>query len=52
MIKKIKWIAIGIVTVILIALGIIVAIQNAKINSLTEDLLNSKTNEKALFVTK
>lgn len=50
MIKKIKWIAIGIVTVILIALGIIVAIQNAKINSLTEDLLNSKTNEKALLL--
>jgi hypothetical protein len=50
MIKKIKWIAIGIVTVILIALGIIVTIQNAKINSLTEDLLNSKTNEKALLL--
>lgn len=48
--NKIKLIIFGIVTVILIALGITVTIQNKKISRLTEDLSYAHANEKALFL--
>lgn len=48
--NKIKLILICIVTVILLALGITVAIQSKKISNLNESLSNSVNNEKALLL--
>lgn len=48
--NKIKLIIIGVVTVILIVLGITVAIQSKKISNLNENLSNAVTNEKALLL--
>ena len=48
--NKIKLILICVVTVILLALGITVAIQSKKISNLNESLSNSITNEKALLL--
>lgn len=48
--NKIKLILICVVTVILIALGITVAIQSKKISNLNESLSNAITNEKALLL--
>lgn len=48
--NKIKLILICVVTVILVALGITVAIQSKKISNLNENLSNSITNEKALLL--
>jgi hypothetical protein len=48
--NKIKLILICVVTVILIALGITVAIQSKKISNLNENLSNSINNEKALLL--
>lgn len=48
--NKIKLILICVVTVILLALGITVAIQSKKISNLNESLSNSVNNEKALLL--
>lgn len=48
--NKIKLILICIVTVILLALGITVAIQSKKISNLNESLSNSINNEKTLLL--
>lgn len=48
--SKIRLIIIGIVTVVLIALGTTVAIQQNRINTLTKDLSYATTNEKALLL--
>lgn len=48
--SKIKLIIIGIVTVVLIALGTTVAIQQNRINTLTKDLSYATINEKALLL--
>jgi predicted PurR-regulated permease PerM len=48
--NKIKLILICVVTVILIALGITVAIQSKKISNLNESLSNSVNNEKSLLL--
>lgn len=48
--SKIKLIIIGIITVVLIALGTTVAIQQNRINTLTKDLSYATTNEKALLL--
>lgn len=48
--NKIKLILICIVTVVLLALGITVAIQSKKISNLNESLSNSINNEKALLL--
>lgn len=48
--KKVKLIIIGVVTVILIALGITVAIQNKRISNLTQDLSYAHANESALLL--
>lgn len=48
--SKIRLIIIGIVTVVLIALGTTVAIQQNRINTLTKDLSYATINEKALLL--
>lgn len=50
MISKIRLIIIGIVTVILIALGTTVAIQSSRISRLNRDLSYANANEKALLL--
>jgi hypothetical protein len=50
MISKIKIIILCIVSVILISLGITVAVQSKRINSLQQELSFANANEKALLL--